>query len=378
MAALDAAWAPLARHRSRRLRRRSQELATAAAVAGQSAALAGRWHARRAHGLGRSLRSRCNECGLASVARGDAGADRRGPVVVVACKCGPREVPVACKQRWLCPECRQRTYRRMRAKLNRAVRAVVRASRAAWHAHGRPAGRRRDPVLVTMTVRHSGNLARDRERITRGWEAVRKWVHRRIGLEHADERRSFDYALVWEVTPGADGLGHVHAHAVVMWPWVDWDGVRATWLRATACEACGGLGRRPHRARCALCAGTGSHSSGIDLRAPRAKSRAGEGQVAANYLAKYTSKGVQLGDFTPALAANVLDSLYGHRLCTTSRGFWQPAPPCVCRRCASPWHVVERPSGGRRDDGPVWGPRVRVHVVHESGAVEEHWFGPDG
>lgn len=277
----------------------------------------------------------------------------------VRCACGPREVAVACKQRWLCPTCQTRTYARMRTKLTKALRMKTGAAARRWHADGRPRNLRRSPVLVTMTVRHTGDLVADRATITDGWTKLRKWLH---GHRPTDSRTGaplprvgrFEYAMVWEVTEGRDGLGHVHAHAVVLWPWVDWSLVRAEWLLAT-----------------------GGASETIDLVPPSKRAAPGESdtQACANYLAKYTSKGVKAGEFTPELAANVLDSLWQRRICSTSRGFWLKSPPCVCPTCSAPWSVVEKPAARWNPDGPVWGAKFGWRIVGERGDVRSFGLG---
>lgn len=289
----------------------------------------------------RPLQTRVNECGQEGV--------------VVECRCGRRPVPVKCGLRWLCGRCKKRTFARARHRLSKALGARVRASA---RSDGRPGFQRR-PVLVTLTTRHTGDLTSDRERVGESWRKLRQWLHGRARVQAWSKARrqfedteetigQFDYALVWEVTPGRDGLGHVHAHVVALWPRTDWNLLRAEWKRAT-----------------------GDDGAEIDLK--RAASRdATEVQSAVNYLAKYTSKGVQVGEFTPELAAQVIDATYGKRLLSTSRGFWLPEPPCACPTCFSSWRVVERP-GARRWTQAVWtthGPQVVL--------VEDVWRWADG
>ena len=337
--ALDRAWAPRAKRRARELRERAFELAAAEGVVTHHDAPPGSWHLRRAAGLGRSFESRVTGCDV--------------PELRVRCACGPRTVKVACRQRWLCPTCQTRTYARIRSRLAKAFKARVVASERAWRAHGQPRGRQRTPVLVTMTVRHSGDLLADRKAITDGWTKLRKWVHRRIRDTWEGADGKFDYAMVWEVTPGRDGLGHVHAHAVVLWPFIDWNDVRAEWLLATE-----------------------GRSSTIDLRATDGKTGAQSARDASNYLAKYTSKGVNVGEFTPELAASVMDSLWQRRVCSTSRGFWRGVvKSCACPKCATPFVVVEKPPQRRQPfiEEHLFDPRPFWRLELENGRTEERW-----
>jgi len=383
---LDAAWAPRAARRARELRRRSRVLARAAAAPdwsyfladgsprvnplqraqrfedldpGERATSTGGWHARRARGLGRALRSRLAACGAAAAAAWHPPLVWTAQEMRVRCACGPRGVVVACKQRWLCESCQVRTYARIRTKLTKALAAKTRAASRAWHAAGRPRGLLRSPVLVTMTVRHTGDLVADRAAITDGWKKLRQWLHGHRPLDPRGARLprvgKFEYALVWETTSGRDGLGHVHAHAVALWPFVDWSLVRAEWLLAT-----------------------GGASETIDLVATSKRAARGESlaQGAANYLAKYTSKGVQVGEFSPELAASVLDSLWQKRICSTSARFWLPPPPCICPKCSTPWAVVEKPASRWNPEGPVWGPGFGWRLVGERGDVRAFGLAP--
>jgi hypothetical protein len=125
-------------------------------------------------------------------------------------------------------------------------------------------------------------------------------VHARIGR--------FEYIGVWEVTAGADNLGHVHAHVVVSWPWIDWGVLRELWLRC--CES----------------------SERITFVAARRDGQPTSPQSAAKYLSKYVSKGVQTADFSPELRADVVAASYNTRWLFTSRAVWVPFVPC-CPNC---------------------------------------------
>lgn len=237
---------------------------------------------RRARALAMDPSARVAECG-----------ERNG---LIRCGCRRVVVAVGCRQRWLCDTCRTRYARRLRRKLHRSTRTWSRA---------RPGDRQRW-VMLTGTVRHSGSVAADREQLGDAWRKLRQWVHKRIG--------SFPYALVWEVTPGRDGRGHVHWHAVVLWPWLDWNDVRAQWKRAI-----------------------GDDGAELDMKA----CRKGPGG-AAEYVSKYAGKGTNLRKMPPVLAAHVSSAFYGRRMVTASRGFWFP-PPRECRSCGELYKLERAP-----------------------------------
>ncbi len=173
--------------------------------------------------------------------------------------------------------------------------------------HARPGWRL---TLITPTVRHSGDVALDRQRIHDGWEAVRKWLHRYLGK---DQWQFFHAMMVWEVTPGRRRDGHVHAHVFCLLPWVPFDRLRAVYMRATD-----GEGQR------------------IDIRS-RPKKRGARGYSvggAVGYLAKYVSKGVELGGFPPKLAAAVTAAFYQKRLQNPTHRFYTTPLERRCPKCS--------------------------------------------
>jgi hypothetical protein len=226
--------------------------------------------------------------------------------VTVRCKCRSVRVPVPCGQRWLCPRCQRRTAKRQFRRLKRATKAHYRAAYRLWQSRGCPRGAQRRWVLITLTVRHSGDLVADRRTIITGWRRLRQWLWARTG--------AVPYALAWEVTPGDDLKGHLHAHVAALLPFVDYETVRNAWLRAT---------------------------DGNSQRINIASARKGPGGAAA-YLSKYVSKGVEVEGMPPVLAASVIAANYGKRLYTTSHRFWVPHnTDCAC--CNSPFAVESLP-----------------------------------
>ena len=245
---------------------------------------------RRAAALARPYGRRLQRC------------SRRGVVVKCGCR-GKRDVRwFGCRQHLTCGRCL-----RSRSKiLGQRVRAGLEAAAAAA-----PAGTML--VLVTLTTRHSGDVAADRAAIATGWRRLYRALDKRGWGK-------FAYVGVWEVTPGDDGLGHVHAHVACFWPFRDWSVVRRMWMRA--CPT----------------------SERITFVARRRDGKASNPRSAANYLGKYLSKGMQTSDFSPELRADVLAASYQARWVFTSVRFWQPWVP-ACPGCGLPskraqyvWH----------------------------------------
>lgn len=228
----------------------------------------------------------------------------------VACKCGKREVKVGCDQVQLCGTCSKRHWRKWRRRIVRAMDAHVRAARGAWHRDGRH-GRLPGVYLITLTVPHSGSISDDRAKLADGWRALTKRAQP-AGWWGA-------YALTYEVTPGRDGKGHVHVHVAAVSSWVPYEELHAAWRAITGAVV-------------------------LDVSAPHSAGSTRSAK-AAEYLAKYVTKGVQANDFTGAKAGELLVAMRGKRKVTTSLHFWTPTrdleklcPTCGCksRSCGAP------------------------------------------
>lgn len=243
--------------------------------------------ARRAEALGRPVGPRVGKCGTV------------GAMVACACPGASRFRPYGCRQWFLCARCRKERSPRLGRRIREGLLARFAEEVDAWN------GKRDERprlVLLTLTVRHSGDLAVDREALASGWRRFYKRMNRWIGV--------YPYAGVWEVTPSDDG--HLHAHVAVVWPWLKWKDVRALWL-----ESC-------------------PESERINMVAKRRDGKASTPSSVANYLGKYLSKGV--GDFSPRLNAEVSAAMYNKRSVFTSTGFWEKFVP-VCPTCDRSWHV---------------------------------------
>jgi hypothetical protein len=271
----------------------------------------GDWYDQRAQGELRSLLGRGRACG-------------RVVTVSLSCTaCGlMHDRHYRCGIRQACDACAAAYYRRTRRRLVRATGRAAGQQYERWRQHGcrrvrpgvdgtgKPALR-----MLTLTVRHDGDPAVDRDRIALGWVRLRAWVHARLGY-------SPPFALAWQMTKGEDGgAGHVHAHVVTWWPWLDWAALSKEWTRATD-----GHGQNID---------TGARSE----RAQRARKHSRPAEQAAYYVSMYASK-----DELAALFEDVdtLAAWYratrGRRLVSTSRGWWVDEPartPC----CKAPFHL---------------------------------------
>lgn len=233
---------------------------------------------------------------------------------MVACGCGKREVKVGCDQPQLCARCRKRHWRRWRRRITRAMDAHVRAARGTWHAErkrGEARGMMPGVYLVTLTVPHSGSIVSDRETIAAGWRRLTKVANAR-GWWGA-------YAMTYEVTPGTaeDGYrGHVHVHLAAISSWIPYDELREAWHKFTGAEV-------------------------IDVSAPRS----GRCESAADYLAKYVTKGVDPEVFTGQKAGELLVAMRGKRKVTTSKEFWRPTRDLekTCKVCGERHMAIGSP-----------------------------------
>lgn len=285
------------------MHRRSQ--LAGAAVAARKA----EWHLRRANV--KPFGERAAACGAVAVQ--------------LTCKCcGVVDtVERRCGARLACQGCSKKFYGRMRRRMLGALAARLADEQARWKAAGSHRGRQPRPALLTLTLRHSGDLAKDRRALSAAWHRFASWWRMREG-------RALPYAWSVEVTPGSDGLGHVHMHAVCIIPWVDYGQLHAAWKRAT-------LG----------------HATHIDVQTG-AKGRPNAAVTtaqAARYLAKYATKGCD--PLPPELRAAWVVAQHGKRAVSTCRGWWvrdssacvwrgrhteplTPAPECGA--IATPWH----------------------------------------
>lgn len=239
-----------------------------------------------------------------------AGCARTG--TPVKCGCGKRVVWHGCRSHLLCGRCKRTRHKRQGNRIRFAALDRV--------AHARPGIM---PVLLTMTAKHGASVGDLWERISSGWAKFRAKWHEVFGR--------FEFCGVWEVTPGRDGLGHVHLHVIAHLPWVP-----------------GELFHRWWRQSCP----SSSHM--------HVKALGGNVARAVGYLSKYLSKGIETNEFSPDLRARVLAGTYGKRWVLSSRRYWLPFVPC-CPGCKSQveratfaWSRVARSCLVVPDDTPDW------------------------
>ena len=261
------------------------------------------WHETRQAALGSRFVERTQSCGHARLGAVELGCHACGEV---------SSHPVACGLRQWCSACSRRYRTSTRKRLARGLGIAYRVERSRWVREGSKRGRRPEITLVTLTVRHSGDLAADRTRIYEGWTALRK------RLWHVDGG-ALPYVMAWELTPGTDGLGHVHAHVACVWPFRDLRALDKAWSEVT-----NGAGT------CVDVVGPG--------RAMRAAARSGrlrsDGVAnAASYLTAYVDAGGMTEAVPEKLAASWLGSMRQKRTWHTSQGLKTAREPEAWTPC---------------------------------------------
>lgn len=221
-------------------------------------------------------------------------------------------VALGCRARAVCKDCSAAAWKRARRRIREGFEARHAEALARWRDAGAPAGREPRTALITLTLAHSGDVPADRALLSDAWNRWRTWYVKRWG--------QLDYAWTVEITPGTDGLGHVHLHVATFLPRRDYRELRAAWERATE-----GQGQRIHVAQ----------------RKVRADGKRCRPADAARYLAKYQTKGV--GDLPDDLAASWVRAQHARRSLSTSRAFYVRATHCHAvgfdGRCWPRWDV---------------------------------------
>lgn len=139
--------------------------------------------------------------------------------------CGDTQTrPLHCGHHRLCVPCRGRRAQRGRVRLTRAivhhVERLRRLGAVGW-----------EPRMLTLTIPHSSDVRHDTSAIVlawrRYWRLVESYLYKDRKLKHR-----LPWARVLEFTPGKDGLGHVHIHAILVAPYIPQPILSWLWARA--------------------------------------------------------------------------------------------------------------------------------------------------
>lgn len=282
--ALETTWQRRLAPRVQSYRARAERELDLAATGVIGAGETAEWYKRRAMGIAEPRSSRLRACETST---------RH-----VWCGCRAREVAIGCGVTQLCDKCGKKYWSKVKRRMVESLSAAQLPGQRAY--------------VLTLTVPHSGDLVVDRERLAR--------LFARLGREARRHRWWTCYAATYEATPGTRGDGHMHMHVALLSAWVPYKHVHRHWRRI--------LGQNSYHLHFRY-----RHGCSIDK--------------AAQYIAKYASKGVEVAKFTGAKAGELLAAMYGRRKVTASRRFWMRVQSCPdCGEC---YRV--RPGIGRRAPG---------------------------
>ena len=237
-----------------------------------------RWHFSRARNK-RELFERVAECGKAET--------HKITVVCRDCK-HSQEIQVGCGSQWFCPNCRKRSMSRLQKSFMRnRLGLITHATRAGLMRRKQAKGERWGERFLTLTLPHHGSPTERLEVLnetwTRFWRVVRDELrpklrgrsgirgeslpngvpaskfdhlyeaqrHYRAAATHRKEAPTLErfdgantgdfelalfdvlsYFRVIEWTPGADGLGHPHAHVWLFSQYLDQAWLERLWREA--------------------------------------------------------------------------------------------------------------------------------------------------
>lgn len=187
---------------------RAQALAAAAQQAAGQGRSPGWWQSReRAEGVPDSVR--VAECGKHTVRLYDKES---GEIIEQIQGCNHP----------LCPSCAKRRAGKLSRKLSQSIAQLENELRQQELIEKR---RHRRPYMITLTVRHSGSVAKDVERLQYAWTRFRASWRASLG-------ESFAFARFLEVSSAKSSGGHAHWHALVYWPVADWSRLQRWWRKA--------------------------------------------------------------------------------------------------------------------------------------------------
>lgn len=239
------------------------------------------WHASRARGLKTSpLEKDCDTQQFVS--------------------CGCKAFPVGGCRSKLCRDCNSRRWGQVRRRVLRAVRAQ---GGAKWR-------------MMTMAGPPRETPEESMKALQLAWARMRAWLYKRW-------KKAFEFVLVFEVgtrNSAKTGKPHVHMHCLAKFPgFVDYRDAGEAWVRAYPGAVSGGL-----------------HFSKRDVykdgEKTARKTTVFTPESGAYYIAKYATKGYELLDLPPKLAARTMAAMVGKRIVRASQGFWTK-PSCRCEDC---------------------------------------------
>lgn len=215
----------------------------------------------------------------------------------------------------------------------KAMGVHLRVAIDAWRRKGAK-GPKPGIYLVTLTMPHSGDLVADRTTMGDAWRDLSKrasYGGYQLGERYSLRKWWGHHAVVYEATDGTKSDGHMHCHAAVISQWVPYAELRAQWARSIPGAVI------------------------VDVVAPHvavAKANAkgyatNQAGTAANYLAKYVTKGVDPSEMSGRKAGELLVAFAGRRKVTTSRHFWRVHSNAVptCNGCACAFRLTSSPIG---------------------------------
>ena len=234
--------------------------------------------------------------------------------------CGCKAFPVGGCNGRLCKVCNGRRWGRIRRRVLRAVEAQGGSKWRMMTLAGPP----RDTPAETI---------RD---LQQAWVRMRAWLYKRW-------KKAFDFVLVVEV--GTEN-GLIHMHVLAKFPgFIDYAAVGDQWTRCYDGAVTGGVDfakRKDPK--------TGRYTS---IFTPK---------TGAFYIAKYATKGSELLDLPPKLAAQTMAALVGARIVRASQGFWTRPDP-VCDSCGYRFGMAQ---------GSALVHAIALYKNHGSGKVEAH------
>lgn len=269
--------------------------------------------AQRYRSCGTEHSQRVESCGL-------------GTIWFIKCGCSAGQVESRCNVKASCEKCATRIRAGYARKMELGLEAALEELRESKRGRGRALIR-----MITLTVRHSGDVATDRASIVRAWRLWRRWLADELGY-------SPEYAGAWEMTAGKDGLGHIHLHICLVTTNFDYRVAREVW-------------------QCAI----GDSDAQWDV------SVSSNPRKSCQYVAKYIGKTAY--NLPVELEAAWIGAQYGKRTVTASRGLLKKRP---CEKCRQHWGVDYRHLEFLQVPIDMEAARIRLEVALSVGDAWEY------